>query len=65
MYKGRNKKPEKGQLCICRCPEWCDEGYQIATYDGEGFDYDNAPNGSFNEYVIAWLALNEDGEPIM
>ena len=65
MYKGRREKPKTGQLCICRCPDWCEEGYQIATFDGEKFDYDAATNSFFDENVIAWLALNEDGEPII
>lgn len=65
MFEGLNKtsKLKRDQLVICRCPNWCNEGYQIATWNGEAFEYDADPNGSFNDYVIAFLPLNEDGEP--
>lgn len=65
MYEGLNKasKLKTNQMVICRCPNWCDEGYQIARWNGEEFEYDSDPNGTFNKYVIAFLPLNEDGEP--
>ena len=64
MYKGRNENPKHGQLCICRCPKWCDEGYQIAYWDGDKFDYSCSPNSHFDEHVIAWFALDKEGEPL-
>jgi hypothetical protein len=41
MYKGIDeaKKLNYDQLVICRCPEWNDEGYQIATWNGEEFEF--------------------------
>lgn len=65
MYKSKKEtsKLRHNQLVICRCPNWCDEGYQIARWNGKEFEYNSDPNGTFNDYVIAFLPLNEDGEP--
>lgn len=56
-------KLKAGTLAICRCPEWCDECYQVAMWNGKSFEYDADPNGSFNDYVIGFLPLNENGYP--
>lgn len=64
MYYGRNKEPKDGQLCLCRCPEWCEEGYQIAIYEDGIFHYSDQPNSYFDKKVIAWMPLNQDGEPL-
>lgn len=64
MYYGRNKEPQEGQLCLCRCPEWCEEGYQIAIYEDGIFQYSDQPNGYFDRKVIAWMPLDQDGEPL-
>jgi len=64
MYKGRTKNPVKGRMCICRCPNWCELGYQIAQWDGEKFDFPESPNPWFDRDVIAWMPLDEDGEPL-
>lgn len=53
-----------GQLCLCRCPNWCDEGYQVAKWTGSEFEYDADPNGSFNNYVIAFMPLDDEGRPV-
>jgi hypothetical protein len=63
-YFGIKEKPKDGQLCLCRCPDWCHEGYQVANFEDDKFSYDSDPNGTFNNYVIAWLPLNEDGLPL-
>jgi hypothetical protein len=62
MYFGREKKPEEGIMIICRCPNWCDSGYQIAKFEDGIFCYDDQPNDAFDENVIAWTPLDEDGE---
>ena len=66
MYYGLKEKVKlkEGQLVLARCPNWCDEGYQIATYNGSEFEYSSDPNGSFNEYIIAFMPLDEDGCPL-
>lgn len=66
MYYGLNKSAslKRNQLVICRCPNWCDEGYQVAKWNGSEFEYDSDPNGTFNEYVIAFMPLNSDGIPV-
>ena len=55
------------QIVICRCPEWNDEGYQIAVYsksDNE-FWYSGQPNNMFNDLVISWSPLDNEGEQIL
>jgi hypothetical protein len=56
-------KLEIGQLALCYCPEWCGTGYHVAKWDGEKFDYDEEPNGNFDNCVEGYLPLNEDGKP--
>lgn len=62
MYFGRETKPKEGILIICHCPNWCDSGYQIAKFEDGIFCYDDQPNDAFDENVIAWIPLDEDGE---
>lgn len=57
MYKGRNENPYEGQVCICRCPNWCELGYQIAIFEDGIFDFPESPNFSFDKQVIAWKPL--------
>lgn len=64
MYYGRDKKPQDGQLCLCRCPEWNEEGYQVAIYKDRVFQYSDQPNKYFDRKVIAWIPLDQDGEPL-
>lgn len=64
-YVNRNEKlPTKNQLCLCRCPNWCSEGLQVARYNGTKFDYDDSPNDMFDRNVTAWLPLTENGVPM-
>ena len=63
-FKGRDKKPERDQLCVCRCPNWCEEGYVVAMWDGGQFYYAAQPNDNFDSSVIAWYAINDDGLPL-
>lgn len=56
--------PKVGQLCLCRCPDYCEEGYVVATFDGMVFDTLGSPNDALNEHVIGWIALTENGIPI-
>jgi len=52
-------KPPKNRPLIAHCPQWSDSSYQICTWDGKSFSYDEDPNGSFEEYVIAWSLFME------
>ncbi len=63
MYKSIEEKPNKRQLCLCKCSGWNSDGLQVATYNGEIFDYEDAPNDDFNEHVEGWLPLDENGVP--
>lgn len=62
MYYGKEKTPNESQLVICRCPNWNEEGYQIAVFENKEFQFSGQPNDQFNDLVIAWTPLNEDGE---
>jgi hypothetical protein len=64
MYHSVRIRPKEGQLCLCRCPEWNEEGYQVAVYEDGEFGYNSQPNRLFHKYVIGWMALDEEGEPI-
>lgn len=47
------------QLVLCKCPEWSDEGFQIAFWNGSEFEYSGQPNDMFNEYVVSFVPLDE------
>jgi hypothetical protein len=62
-YRTREELPDTGQLCLCKCPNWCRSGFQVAEWDGVKFDFDESPNDMFDGDVIEWMPLNEYGEP--
>ena len=55
---------DRGQLVLARCPDWCIEGYQVCRWNGLEFHYYDQPNETFNETVIAFMVLTDDGEPV-
>ncbi len=65
MYKSISEKPKEGQLVICRCPEWNDEGFQTAKYEDGEFQFSGQPNNMFNDLVISWSPLDNEGEQII
>ena len=66
MYSLKEKTPNESQLVICRCPEWNDEGYQVAIFENNEFQYTDQQNDMFNDLVIAWLPLiNEESENLL
>ncbi len=52
------------QICLCQCPDWCSEGFQVARWDGEKFDYDSSSNPEFDGKIIGFVPLDEDGLPM-
>jgi len=68
MYVGISKKEELDhrQMLICRCPEWNEEGYQIAQYDKHTNEiwYTGQANDDFESCILAFAKLNENGEII-
>jgi len=60
---GKANKLSYNQMVIARCPNWCDTGYQVCKWNGQEFYYDDQSNDMFNEDVIAFMPLNNDGEP--
>lgn len=67
MYKSIKEKPKDRQLCLCKCPDWNEEGYQVAEYNYLGddkFGYSGQQNDMFHDLVIAWMPLDRwSGEP--
>lgn len=61
--KSQAKNLDYNQKVICRCPNWNDEGYQIATWNGEEFEFSAQPNNMFDENVIAFCPIDDDGIP--
>jgi len=66
MYVGIERKIElkHRQMVICRCPEWNEEGYQIAQYDAtdESIWYTGQQNDNFESCIVAIAKLDEDGK---
>lgn len=63
MYKPleETKNLKRGQLVVCKCPDWNEEGFQIAVWNGREFEYSGQQNDWFNEYVEEFAKLNDDG----
>jgi len=59
--KERAKELDYDQLVVCRCPNWCSSGYQVARWNGEEFYFDEQPNDMFHRDVVAFMILSEDG----
>jgi len=47
-------KPQVGRLVLCYCPEWNEEGYQVAVWKGKEFTYGGQPNEMFDGLVLSW-----------
>lgn len=62
-YRDRSEEPVQGQLCLCRCPGWNKEGFQVAVYRNGMFGYHDQPNGFFDSEVDGWIPLNIFGVP--
>ena len=52
-------KPPIDRALLCYCPEWNDSGYQIATFNGREFEYDEMPNEMFDALVTDWTIFIE------
>lgn len=52
-------KPFSDRPIICYCPDWNESGYQIAKWEHGKFQYDEDPNGSFDEHVEQWCSFME------
>lgn len=64
MYLTRKSTPKEGQLCICRCPNWNELGFQIATFENGEFTYPEQPNDDFDKNVLAYCPIDEYGNQI-
>lgn len=56
----KKNKIKQGILYLCYCPEWCEEEYMIAKWDGNKFDYSGCPNDDFDSYITSFYPLNEN-----
>lgn len=51
-------------MVIAKCPEWNEEGFQIATWNGKEFEYSGQSNDMFNGLVTGFMPINtENGHP--
>lgn len=57
------KKLEFNQKVICKCPHWNEEGFQIAFWNGDEFEFDDQPNYLFDKQVIEFCPIDDDGIP--
>ena len=54
------------QLCICYCPEWCDEGFQIGVWDKNSGTFESVgiKKEYFDKTVKEFCPLDISGEPV-
>lgn len=54
------------QMCICYCPEWCTEGFQIGVWDKNSqiFQAVGIKKEYFDQKVLEFCPLNNAGEPV-
>ena len=52
-----SRLPTIGKPLLCKCPLWNDVGFQVATWDGTEFSYEDQPNGNFSQCVEAWVEI--------
>ena len=50
--------PPINKPLLCHCPEWCDIGYVVATWNGESFE-DEIRGEDINDYVEKWAIFFE------
>lgn len=51
--------PPRNRPLLCYCPEWCDIGYVVATWNGKEFYYAEQVNDMFSETVEKWAIFFE------
>lgn len=49
-----NFPPPTDEPLLCFCPRWSDIGYQVATFNGKKFMYEDQPNDNFDMHVERW-----------
>lgn len=65
MYhnKRESSKLSFGQMVLCRCEDWCEEGFQVAKWNGKEFEFGGQPNDMFDGLVTEFMCLDTDGNP--
>ncbi len=48
---------KKHQLVLCQCPDWNEEGFQVAIWNGLEFEYSTQSNSMFNDCITAFIPL--------
>ena len=48
---------EKDQVVVVKCPEWCEAGFQVASWNGVEFEYADQPNDKFHGNVVSFAFL--------
>jgi len=49
-------KPQRGDICLCKCPGFCEEGVITAEYTRDGFVFSG--HGNIDRYVTAYVVLD-------
>ena len=54
----RKEKPDLLEWVIVRCPDFCESGFEICQYNGEGVFTSQANGSDCGEYVREWAQLD-------
>jgi hypothetical protein len=54
-----DNKPEVDSICLCKTPEWNNEGYQVARFNGKKFDFDGSPNDMLEGCVEGFIVIED------
>lgn len=57
-YTETAKNPPKNRALLVYCPEWCEMGYAVATWNGANFE-DEIHGEDIHDYVKKWLLIFE------
>lgn len=55
--KDKNKRPKLEQAVLVFCPDWCQEGYDIATID-EKSEWTNSAGQDMDDFVTHWQKIS-------
>ena len=55
-YVANAKKPPHNRVLLVYCPEWCDMGYAVVTWNGASFE-DEIRGEDIHDYVLKWSLI--------
>lgn len=54
---GPNNKPDIGDLCLCECNGYCEEGAIVAKFTSNGF-YFSGQGAIVDKYITGFIVLD-------